>query len=154
MDMQKILTLVCGLIGLLLIGILGNILEKHINRKRYLNSSLSVLDHLDGEKFEKYAKAVFESKGYKVELTPKSHDYGADLVLIKSGKRTVVQAKRYKSKVGVAAIQQIIAAKAYYNADECIVFTNNYYTPSAKKLANVNKVKLFDRNDLKTIKKV
>lgn len=154
MDMEKILTLVCGLIGLLLIGILGSILEKHINRKRYLNSSLSVLDHLDGEKFEKYAKAVFESKGYKVELTPKSHDYGADLVLIKSGKRTVVQAKRYKSKVGVAAIQQIIAAKAYYNADECIVFTNNYYTPSAKKLANVNKVKLFDRNDLKTIKKV
>lgn len=154
MDIQKILTLICGLIGVLLIGMLGDIFEKHINRKKYLNSSLSVLDHLDGEKFEKYAKAVFESKGYKVELTTKSHDYGADLVLIKNGKRTVVQAKRYKRKVGVAAVQQIIAAKAYYNADECIVFTNNYYTPSAKKLANVNKVKLFDRNDLKAIKKV
>lgn len=154
MTNKAILIIIGILFALIFIGMIGNAIDDHINRKRYLNSSLSVLDHLEGEKFEKYAKVVFESKGYKVTLTPKSHDYGADLIMMKDGEKTIVQAKRYKSKVGIAAIQQIIGAKAYYKADKCIVFTNNYYTSSAKKLANANDVELYDRNDLKTIKKV
>lgn len=153
MDNQKLFFIGIGLIVFLLIVLIAHKLEKYINRKIYLNSSLSKLDHLEGESFEKYVKAIFESKGYKAELTAKSHDYGADLILTKNGKKTVVQAKRYKSKVGIAAVQQIIAAKAYYKADNCMVFTNNYYTPSAKKLAKVNAVELFDRNDIKKIKK-
>lgn len=129
-------------------------LNEYIKRKKYLNSPLSVLDHLDGVEFEKYAKAWFEQQGYKVSLTPKSNDYGADLVLEKNGVKTIVQAKRYKGKVGVAAVQQIVGAKAYYHADNCMVFTNYYFTSNAKKLAQANKVKLIDRNDLKNSQKV
>lgn len=62
--------------------------------------------------------------------------------------KIVVQAKRYDRPIGVHAVQQALAAKAYYKADEAIVATNNYFTPSAKKLAEVNAVILMDRETL------
>ena len=68
---------------------------------------------------------------YKVELTPLSNDYGADLICTKNGQVLVVQAKRYEGKVGNAAIQQVVAAKDYYEADECMVVTNSYFTRNA-----------------------
>lgn len=135
-------------VAIYLIYYLINRFIKDYRRRNYLNSPLSKLDHLEGEKFEEYAKALFEEKGYKVQLTPKSHDYGADLLAKKNDELTVIQAKRYKNNVGVSAIQQIVAAKAYYKADKCIVITNHYFTKSAKKLARANNVKLIDRNNL------
>ena len=36
---------------------------------------------------------------YKVEPTPLSNDYGADLICTKNGQVLVVQAKRYEGKV-------------------------------------------------------
>ena len=46
------------------------------------------------------------------------------------------------------AIQQIYAAKAYYNAVECWVMTNSAFTKSSQKLAAVCEVKLYDRYKL------
>ena len=122
-------------------------------KARYLNSALSKLDHLEGEEFEKYCKALFETKGYRVKLTPQSHDFGADLVMRKNGKTTVVQAKRYKNTVGIAAVQQVIGSKEYYHADDCAVITNNYFTDAAKELAKANNVTLYDRNYLLKVKR-
>ena len=45
-----------------------------------------------------------------------------------SDNKIVVQAKRYNSKVGMSAIQEVYTAKKYYKADEAWVITNNYYT--------------------------
>ncbi|PJI06569.1 MULTISPECIES: restriction endonuclease [Clostridium] len=116
---------------------------------KYLNSSIGIVDKMTGEEFEEFLKAHFEKLGYKVELTPTTGDYGADLVLNKSGYRIVVQAKRWISKVGIEAVQQVIASKSYYKADKCLVVTNNYFTPNAINLADTNKnVELWDRRDL------
>ena len=70
------------------------------------------------------------------------------LVLTKDGEKIVVQAKRWSSKVGIEAVQQIIGAKSYYKANRCIVATNNYFTPNAINLANSSSVDLWDRNKL------
>ena len=78
-----------------------------------------------------------------------SNDYGADLVMKKHGKVTVVQAKRYKNTVGNSAVQEIVAAKAYYKADKCMVVTNSYFSKNAKNLAKSNHVELWDRDSLK-----
>lgn len=90
--------------------------------------------------------------GYKVSLTKKSGDFGADLILKRNGKITLVQAKRYKNKVGVGAIQEVVAAKAMYKADSLIVATNNFFTKAAWELAKANHVYLVDRNGLIKIK--
>ncbi len=65
-----------------------------------------------------------------VKTTPKSGDFGADLVLSKDGVDTVVQAKRWNMVVGIEAVQQIVAAKQYYGARNAMVITNSEYTPT------------------------
>ena len=103
---------------------------------------------MTGEEFENLLKAHFEDIGYKVELTPKSNDYGADLVLKDNREKIVVQAKRYKNKVGNKAVQEIVSAKPFYSADKAMVVTNSFYTKNATNLARANDVILWNRKDL------
>ncbi|MBX4272206.1 restriction endonuclease [Clostridium estertheticum] len=125
---------------------------KHIKKKRHvellLNSGVDIADKMSGEEFEKFLLVHFQKLGYKGETTPKTNDYGADLVLIKNGEKIVVQAKRWASKVGIGAVQQIVGAKMYYKATKCIVVTNNYFTPNAINLASSSSVELWDRTKL------
>lgn len=37
----------------------------------------------------------------------------------------MVQAKRHNTQIGVSAIQEILGAKGYYDANEALVVTNN-----------------------------
>lgn len=117
-------------------------------KEQYLKSGIDIVDKMEGTEFEKFLLAHFKNLGYKGEVTPKTNDYGADLVLKKEKYTIVVQAKRYKSKVGIEAIQQIIGAKEYYKANKCIVATNSYFTNNAINLANSSNVELWDRNKL------
>lgn len=150
-ELLKQLAIIYGIffVVILLLGWL----QKYFCRRKYLSSTLSDLDKLDGFEFEKYCKTIFEAQGYKVKLTPDSHDFGADLILTKDGIKTVVQAKRYKGIVGIAAVQQVIGSKEYYHADKCAVITNNYLSDSAKDLAKANNVTIYDRNYLRNLKK-
>lgn len=106
------------------------------------------IDKLSGEEFEDYLFNLFKNLGYEVESTPASNDYGADLIITKSNEKIVVQAKRYSSPVGISAVQEVIGAKNYYNANKCLVVTNNYFTPNAIELAKCNNVELWDRDIL------
>lgn len=134
---------------LLLIKFIYKSILKKKQDLRYINSNIETVDKMTGEEFEEFLKAHFEKLGYKAKLTAKTGDYGADIVLDKSGSRIVVQAKRWINKVGIEAVQQIIGAKAYYKADKCIVITNNYFTPNAVNLAaSNNSVELLDRKKL------
>lgn len=123
-----------------LINYFGNI--------RYLRSPLSTIDNMTGEEFENYLKIYFESIGYKVKKTPASNDYGADLYCKNKNEVVVVQAKRYEGKVGNSAVQEVVAAREYYEADRCMVVTNSYFTKNAVNLAEVNQVELWDRDRL------
>ncbi len=53
------------------------------------------VDQLDGYEFEDFLKNLFIKMGYQVEQTRLSGDQGADLVVVKFGEKTVIQAKRY-----------------------------------------------------------
>lgn len=143
----SIMILVTAVICAVLLVLMG-LLIKYLGERRYLNSPLSKIDKMSGEEFETYLKIYFESKGYKVERTPLSNDYGADLVCKDKYETVVVQAKRYEASVGNSAVQEVVAAKEYYEADRCIVITNSYFTKNAYALAEANNVELWDRDDL------
>ncbi|ADU30965.1 restriction endonuclease [Evansella cellulosilytica] len=113
--------------------------------------SIEDIDEMNGYEFENILKPLFETQGYKANITKGSGDYGADLVLSKNGERTVVQAKCYKSNIGVTAVQQIVAAIKYYNADDAIVVSNQFFTKQAKRLASINNVKLIDRVEIQEL---
>lgn len=130
------------------------IVQRQIRYKQYLDSPLASVDRMKGDEFEEYLAAHFRKLGYHVSLTPKSNDYGADLIIKKDGEITVVQAKRYRDKVGIKAIQEIIGAKGYYKADKMMVVTNSYFTSAAYKLAAANDVTLWDRNSINQFFKI
>lgn len=123
-------------------------LQNQIREQRIRESGIFQIDEMTGEDFEEFLYVLYKGQGYNVELTPKTGDFGADLILTKNNRKIAVQAKRYKDKVGVGAIQEIHTAKSYYEADECWVVTNNYYTDSAVKLAASSSVVLIDRDNL------
>lgn len=108
--------------------------------------SISQIDSLSGQEFENLLKTIFEKQGYDVALTKKSHDYGADLVLRKNNIISVVQAKCYEKNIGIKAVQEIIAARLHYNAEEMFVATNRYFSKDAIILASEHNVKLIDRD--------
>ena len=120
------------------------------NKRNYdlLNSGIDIADKMSGEEFEKFLLVHFQKLGYNGITTPQTNDYGADLVLTRDGEKIVVQAKRWNSYVGIEAVQQVIGAKSYYRANNCIVATNSYFTPNAINLAKSSSVKLWDRSKL------
>lgn len=139
-------------------------LMRYLKKQRYLSSSLGVIDRMTGEQFEEFLNAHFEAQGYKVELTPKTADYGIDLVcrrrqgiagkappdIIRSN-NIVVQAKRYSGKVGISAVQEVIGGMRYYDCPVGLVVTNNYFTPNAWELAKRSDVILWDRKRLEEV---
>ncbi|CAN5300205.1 hypothetical protein BH20ACI1_BH20ACI1_16210 [soil metagenome] len=109
------------------------------------------IDLLDGYQFEDFLKDLYLKMGYEVEPTKLSGDQGADLVVVKFGEKTVIQAKCYSGKVGNKAIQEILASMSLYKAQKGSVITNNYYTPAAFELADANNIKLIDRDSLEQL---
>ncbi|PEP92133.1 restriction endonuclease [Bacillus toyonensis] len=120
--------------------------------KRMAKSEIHYIDKMDGFQFEVYLKALFRELGYRPEVTKRSCDYGVD-VIIKGRNRIVIQAKRYgiKNRVGIRAVQEVYAGKAYYKADEAWIVTNSVFTKQAEELAKVCQVKLIDRFELQNL---
>lgn len=133
---------------LLLISIIGPVWQRKAKQRQLALSGINEIDHMPGRVFEEYLAAVFREKGYKVELTPATKDQGGDLVISKRGVRTVVQAKRWKENVSNHAVQEVVAAKPFYRADQAIIVTNSGFTKSAIELARANGVELWGRDKL------
>jgi len=106
---------------------------------------------LSGYDFEEYLKNLFELLGYTAIQTSLSGDQGADLILSKDDEKIVVQAKKYEGKVSNKAVQEVAAAKNYYEADKAMIVTNSSFTKSAIELAFSNDVELWDGRKLKRI---
>ncbi len=120
--------------------------------KRMAKSGIHYIDKMDGFQFEVYLKALFRELGYRPEVTKRSCDYGVDVIL-KGRNRIVIQAKRYgiKNRVGIRAVQEVYAGKAYYKADEAWIVTNSVFTKQAEELAKACQVKLIDRFELQNL---
>lgn len=124
------------------------IYRRHKEDKRLKECGIEEIDRFSGETFERYLRVIFQSKGYTVKMTKKSHDYGADLIISKNGETIAVQAKRYRNKVGIKAIQEAVASMKVYSCNRTMVITNSYYTKSALELARANQVELWNRTRL------
>ena len=109
--------------------------------KKYTNQVINVgnqsLFNLDPYQFEEYVAEYIKSKGYKnVDITPKSGDYGADIIAVSpKGEKTAIQCKLYSSTIGVKAVQEVNSAKGYYKCQRAMVIGTCDYTNQASKLA-------------------
>ena len=103
---------------------------------------------MTGWEFERWLGLFFEDIGFSVERTPYRGDFGADFILTWNGIRIAVQAKRSSGLVGVRAVQEVVAARAFYNCERAMVVTNSYFTDQAMLLARKNDVRIRYRDDL------
>lgn len=120
-------------------------------QKRYSRKRINVMRRIDtmsGADFELFLADYFRNQGYCVEVTQATGDFGADLILKKGRKRIVVQAKRWAGRVGVSSVQEVIAARHYYRANEALLITNSTLTRNAQKLAHVTAVRVWARQCL------
>ena len=123
-------------------------LEKKLKSGDAAHISMKTIDLMNGFDFERFLKTLFEKMSYIVKHTQLTSDQGADLVIEKFGKTTVVQAKRSVSSISNKAIQEVVASIKHYGANDGMVVTNSKFTSSAIKLANSNNVDLVDRTKL------
>lgn len=103
---------------------------------------------LDPYAYEEFCAAILENKGWTVELTRTTGDFGADVLAKKEDNSLVIQCKQWSQNVGVKAVQEVYAAQAHYGTKQAIVVTETNYTTGAQKLASSTGVWLFSSNDL------
>ena len=122
--------------------------DGEMGKSLLLNSDITKVDIMQGYEFEEFLRALFFYAGYSAEVTQKSKDFGADLVLEKNNQKIVVQAKRYSKTVGCKSVQEIFSAKEHYLATDCAVVTNSFFSSQAEQLAKELGVQLIDRDEL------
>ncbi len=107
---------------------------------------LARIDEMSGIDFEVYSADLLREAGYEnVEVTGSSHDQGADILMERDGVRFAVQCKVYSTRLGNTPVQEITAAREFYNCHVGVVITNSYFTDSAIELAKANRILLWDR---------
>ena len=70
------------------------------------------------------------------------------LLLNKDGVKYGIQCKCYSQNIGNKAVQEAFAGKTFYDCHVAAVLTNQYFTRSAKELAEHNMLVDLGRNDL------
>lgn len=110
------------------------------------------LDDINGIDFEELTCDILIANGFETaESTQASMDFGVDVLACKDGVSYAIQCKRYHSTVGIEAVQQVYAGRAYYECHVAVVLTNQYFTNNAHKLADKIGVALWDRDMLEQL---
>ena len=108
-----------------------------------------MMDELEGHDFEYYCADLLKEHGFmEVEVTKGSGDFGADILCERNGITYAIQCKCYDKDVGVHAVQEVYAAKDYYDRMVAAVLCNQYFTSPAAMMADKLNVMLWDRDYL------
>lgn len=102
----------------------------------------------DPFEFEHWTADVLRQSGWDAQATQGSGDQGSDVVANYHNHKCIIQCKLYKSAVGNKAVQEVDAARTFFDGDSAVVVGKSGYTRSAKQLAQKNGVLLLDVSDL------
>lgn len=114
-------------------------------------SSLQTKDikEMSPYELEKYVRDIYAKRYSKAKRTPKQNDKGADVIASKkNGEKWVIQVKHHKNNIGTSAIQEVLGAKEYYQADVAAVVASSDFTKSAKDYAARTGVKVINGEKL------
>ena len=148
-DVQNNNTFVILAIVIICVMIFISLIKNRINENKnakaqneaFINERMIALTSAsyDPYSYETACAMSLEKDGYSCDVTPKSGDYGADIIATdkKTGRKVAIQCKLYSvgHKVGIKAVQEVVSAKTYYQCDEAWVMTNSSYTNAAQEFA-------------------
>lgn len=105
-------------------------------------------DKLNGLSFERLCYDLLRKNGFKVQKTPRTGDFGADLIASRDGLSFSIQCKSGATKAGIQSVQEAIAACKYYKNDYAVVVSEAGFTMSARELAFKSHTILCDHNNI------
>jgi restriction endonuclease Mrr len=89
------------------------------------------------EQLEQYIADLFDTKGYETKITPKSYDFGVDVIATNSDEKIAIQVKMYETRpVNYKDIMYLYAGKEYYDCDKGLLITTCSCDPLAIKVAD------------------
>lgn len=106
----------------------------------------STWERLSPQNFEAAVSRKLEREGFKVKTTQYSRDGGVDVEAIDNqGAPVIVQAKRYKKKVGVAVVREMIGVReSRPDRPRTIIYALVGFTRGAQQLAEKSDIELRD----------
>ena len=107
-----------------------------------------------GIQFEQECIERLKLLGFENVMGTPINDYGADIVAFYNNDKYIFQCKYHKRKQGVSSIQEVLAAKLYYDAHKCVVISHTGFTKQAYNLAAPNCVILLDSPKLFSSKNI
>jgi HJR/Mrr/RecB family endonuclease len=117
---------------------------------------LNDLDVMEPMAFERWAKSRCAPLGWEVSRTPRSHDAGADGLLVhrNTGARAIVQCKHKQSDEAVCgqnAVDDLLRARAQYAVDARLIAITNakIFSKVAQEQAMKHGIVLVDRDALR-----
>lgn len=133
------------------IAALGSAIRQ-LSRTRLLDRQVNLdsIRALPWQQFEHLVGEAFRRQGYWVEEHGGSApDGGIDLVLLKGGRKFVVQCKRWQTKqVGVTYVRELYGVMTADGANEAIFVSSGDYTDDARAFADGKPIQLIDGNTL------
>lgn len=110
------------------------------------------LAELSPSEFEALMTNLFEKMGLETRLTRASRDGGVDCVAWDMrpilGGKVVVQAKRYKNVVGVAAVRDLFGALTNERASKGILVTTSHFGRGSEEFAHDKPIELINGSNL------
>ncbi len=124
--------------------------KQRMKQKALRALQVAHIDAMTGEEFEEYVAVLLRFQGYKIRMTPRSGDYGVDIVATKDRVRTAIQIKRYAKKLDQKPIREAVTGMAVrqYGCTKAMVVTNSTFTKAATFLAAESGCELVDREKL------
>ena len=89
--------------------------------------------------FEQLVCDHYRQKGYRVQTTSASNDYGIDVFAEKKGEKIAVQVKMYGGstrKVNRQTMMELYGAAAYFDCTKAVLATDGEVLADAKEVAN------------------
>jgi hypothetical protein len=101
-----------------------------------------LINSVTWREFEYLLSKILEEFEYEVELQKGTKDGGIDIIAIKNdhvvGKhKYLIQAKKWKNKVGVEPVQQLAFLREHHNATKACLVTTSSFTSGAWELAKL-----------------
>jgi len=116
-----------------------DVLDHHVLRAIAKNPEL--LHALEWRTFERILAGMLEELGYEIELRQGTKDGGIDVIAIKTedsfgAHRYLIQAKRWRKRVGVQPVRELLFLKERVGATKVCLATTSRFTKGAWHLAD------------------
>jgi HJR/Mrr/RecB family endonuclease len=102
--------------------------------------------------FEVFIAELYKAKGYKVELTSETNDYGRDVILKTNEGEIFIECKRYSKDgemVGRQVAQKLLGSMQMFNASKGIICTTGRFHKNAYEVKKrVGNLELMDTKDI------